>query len=356
MPQYRVDADSFTLTSSWKCTYTTHFSDGDSDPETFDYSQTTPTSPTRTVTFALALPSNIRIISTKAHGKWVGQYNAPRVKAINDVEPDSDGFVTLSNPATDATSLSAVYKYSAMKDNAERHFGASGTTSHTETGTISEVYLLIDYEYTQSKCIAPSNVKVSASTSAQPVTLSWSAGASGASNALQYYEVARKYSTNGSTWGSLETVGTTTSLSMTVAAPPAWGSQYQYYVRAVGALGAGWESDWAACSTTVKKVRPSLVDYTDPNLASFVTSIKAVHMTELQTNINLMRVALGFASCTFTDIRAHYASLGGWKSCILELRAAIDEMAIDHEEWLAIGLNSPRADVMMQLRRVVDAL
>ena len=96
--------------------------------------------------------------------------------------------------------------------------------------------------------------------------------------------------------------------------------------------------------------------YTDPVLTAGQTRIKAVHMLELQSNINEQRTYNNLTAYAFTDIQAGYTSLAGWKSHVLEMRAAIDEMSTEHETWIAITENRPTAAVIEQLRRVVDTL
>ena len=101
---------------------------------------------------------------------------------------------------------------------------------------------------------------------------------------------------------------------------------------------------------------PELVDYTDSDPVQGETYVKAVHMTELHTNVNLVRVARKLAECEFTSIVAMETSLAGWNDNVLEIRSAVDEMAITHEDWIELGENYPRLDVLLQLRRVVQAV
>lgn len=96
--------------------------------------------------------------------------------------------------------------------------------------------------------------------------------------------------------------------------------------------------------------------YTDAEIIAGKTPIKAAHMLELWENINIMRQGYALPVHAHADIRAGYTSLGGWADHIHEMRAAIDEIGQSHEAWLTITQNKPRADVIMQLRRVVAAL
>lgn len=96
--------------------------------------------------------------------------------------------------------------------------------------------------------------------------------------------------------------------------------------------------------------------YTDPVLTAGQTRVKAVHMLELQSNINALRAYYGLSDYTFTEIRAGYTSLAGWTSHVAELRTAIDEISPEHETWIVIAENRPTAAVIEQLRRVVNTL
>jgi hypothetical protein len=109
------------------------------------------------------------------------------------------------------------------------------------------------------------------------------------------------------------------------------------------------------CPLTINWREP-LANYTDPEIIAGETPIKAVHMRELRENINIIRVGYGLAACSFAEIVPGYTSLGGWLDHINEMRAAIDETGVSHEDWILLEDNCPRADVMEQLRRVVAAL
>lgn len=101
---------------------------------------------------------------------------------------------------------------------------------------------------------------------------------------------------------------------------------------------------------------PVLVDYTDSNLVQGETYVKAVHMTELHTNVNLVRVARKLVEHEFTSIVAMETSLARWNDHVLEIRSAIDEMNLEHENWIKLAENYPRLDVLLQLRRVVQTV
>lgn len=219
-------------------------------------------------------------------------------------------------------------------------------------------FFYVDY-VAYTACGAPGNVALSNSiSSGYKVNLSWSAGSSGEENALTGYEIGRRESMDGNTWGEMESVQTVgpDQLSLAVLPPLTFGHYYRYYVRTLGTAGAGYHSAWAACAESLQKARPELLAYTDPVITARETTIKAAHMLELQANINTMRQAYGYGNYSFSTIRAGYTSLGGWLAHVLEMRAAIDEINPVHEAWILLEENRPRAEAIMQLRRVVANL
>lgn len=101
---------------------------------------------------------------------------------------------------------------------------------------------------------------------------------------------------------------------------------------------------------------PELLPYTDPRPVAGETYAKAVHMTELHTNANRVRLARGLGVYDFTRIASLTTYLSGWNAHVLEIREALDETGIPHEAWLPLGVNVPRLDVLLQLRRAVRAV
>ena len=101
-----------------------------------------------------------------------------------------------------------------------------------------------------------------------------------------------------------------------------------------------------------------LLPWTDSPIIAGVTPIKAVHMTELQTNILRQREALGLnETVLFSTVRAGYTSLAQWTAHVREMRGAIDDAGCTPPGgWLPIDVNRPTAAVMQQLREAVEAM
>ncbi len=214
--------------------------------------------------------------------------------------------------------------------------------------------LEIDYDLKKTACGAPKDVTLTISSSPNyAVPMTWSPGSGGMNNAIAYYEIARVEAEAGSpATGIPEVYATTKNLTYNVLPPALTGHVYYFFVRAVGTAGEAYASPWAACLTPLLRSRPTLVPYTDAVIVAGQTTIKAVHMTELQTNINRLRVSKGLKEYTFTPIVSGITDLAGWSTHVSELRAAIDEMGVEHDAWIEIPVNCPTAAVMMQLRAV----
>lgn len=100
-----------------------------------------------------------------------------------------------------------------------------------------------------------------------------------------------------------------------------------------------------------------LLPWTDSPIIKGTTRIKAVHMTELQTNINRQREALALAAWPFVTIRAGYTSIGDWTAHVEEMRAAIDDAGrTPSDGWTTIDINSPSAAIIEELRAAVEAM
>jgi hypothetical protein len=146
----------------------------------------------------------------------------------------------------------------------------------------------------------PSGFSATATSSSQ-VALSWLAvtGATG-------YEVHRA-----TTISTFSLALSTTSATSAVDSSRLANTTYLYKVRAIGAGGPSAFSTVDAATTIV---------FTDASLPG--KGIRAIHIMELRTAVNAMRIAAGLTQTTFTD-----ASLAGTvikRVHITELRSSLD--------------------------------
>lgn len=211
-------------------------------------------------------------------------------------------------------------------------------------------------------CKPPESCTLSTSVSVAPVTLSWSVSEGGDGNPVAHYDVQRCESADGVLFGSWSAVpdSPVASASMLVSPPPIAGHVYKFRVRAVGSAGEAYASSWTESGNTLKTGHDALLPFTDAVLTANLTYVKAVHMTELQQNINLLLGWYGLPPSPFTQITDSQSGAGtylkDWTKHIEELRVAIDRISKEHDPWISISVNVPRADVVMQLRDIVMKL
>lgn len=242
---------------------------------------------------------------------------------------------------------------------------AAAYTTHSSTSYLWEFTITVEYAI-PTECSSPSKVTINGSTgtvSTNDTTakLAWSGAKAGNANKIRAYLICSYDSTDGGkTWGNFQVVKeveTSSTSGSTAVSLPAAGTWRKFTVTTCSTLGSIYDAAEDAESPIVyRKERPTPTAYTDPTIEEGTTRVKAVHMLELQSDINAMRVYNSLSAYTFTEIRAGYTSLAGWNGHVEEMRTAIDAITASHEEWLPLGENTPRAEVIMQLRRVVAAL
>ncbi len=111
----------------------------------------------------------------------------------------------------------------------------------------------------------------------------------------------------------------------------------------------------------------SAPNYTDANLTAGTTRIKAAHMNELRTMVNTVRAYYGLAAVVWAEtITAGVTKSRGWKTHVIELQQAINDVVVLVNGWDAVSTvnripamnwveltEKPNADVMNQLRQVI---
>lgn len=103
-------------------------------------------------------------------------------------------------------------------------------------------------------CGAPTSVTLAATSSTgSSVRLSWSGATAGTNNSISGYEVQRRESANGSSWGSWGSLGTTTNTYLDVAPPTTAGNYYKFRVRTRGSAGSSYYSGWKESTNTLRR-------------------------------------------------------------------------------------------------------
>ena len=247
-------------------------------------------------------------------------------------------------------------KFSSYSNLAGLRFDVSPSTHDLESFAFP--FLIVD-------CGAPTSPAVSATLSRVAVKLSWGAGSGSTNNSVTGYDVQRRESTDGNNWGSWENVpdSPVTTTEMNVSPPNTAGSYYQFRVRTRGSAGSQYYSKWVTSDTgeaTLRRDHDILDGFTDDPLIVNTSPVKALHMQELQSRVNTLRIFYGLNAYSFTTITAGTTSLAGWTTHVNQIRTAIEDVCSasgkTHESWISFSVNCPRADVIQQLRSIILAL
>lgn len=266
--------------------------------------------------------------------------------------------VTLSNSGKTLSYTRAGYFFSEGQNNLSIWFNTSSSGANS-----SYEWTYIGVTYTE--CRAPTAPTLDTTLSREPVRLSWGAGSNGTNNSVTGYDVQRRASTDGSSWGSWKDVpdSPVTTTEMNVSPPDTAGSYYQFRVRTRGSAGINYFSRWVigeAGKTILRCDHEPLAGFTDDPLMAGISPVKALHMQELQSRVNTLRTFYGLGTYSFTTITAGTTSLAGWTTHVNQIRSAIEEVCTaskkTHETWIPFSINCPRADIIQQLRNVILAL
>jgi hypothetical protein len=155
---------------------------------------------------------------------------------------------------------------------------------------------------TTSNLLAPRNV-VAIATSAANVSVTWDAVDTASS-----YQIFRR--TDG---GPYELAGTSLSNSFVHSGLPA-NAAFIYQVRAVDASGIAGPPSAGDLATTIR--------FVDDPLLIRLTTIKAVHVTQLRTAVNAVRAAAGLPAVTFSGTVARGSATRAVH--VMELRISLD--------------------------------
>lgn len=238
-------------------------------------------------------------------------------------------------------------KFSSYSNLAGLRFDVSPSTHDLESFNFP--FLILD-------CGAPTSPAVSATLSRGAVTLSWGAGSGSANNSVTGYDVERRESSDGSSWGSWATVSGSpvTGTSLDVTPPGTVGNYYQYRVRTRGSAGSDYYSGWVTSTNTLRRKWNAFGAWTDQTLTAGVSSIRAVHLTQLQERIAAIRAFYGLSAYAFTAVTARKTKIATWASLIGEMRSAIDGITTNHAAWNTLEAGKPRIAHITQLRDIID--
>lgn len=230
--------------------------------------------------------------------------------------------------------------------------GISGDPPVANSNLEVPAFTLIHY----TACGAPTSPAVSATLSRGAVTLSWGTGSAGTNNSVTGYDVEQRESSDGSSWGSWATVSGSpvTGTSLDVTPPDTVGNYYQYRVRTRGSAGSDYYSGWVTSTNTLRRKWNAFGAWTDQTLTAGVSGIRAVHITQLQERVAVIRAFYGLSAYAFTAVTARKTKIATWASLIGELRSAIDGITTNHAAWNTLEAGKPRIAHITQLRDIID--
>lgn len=209
-----------------------------------------------------------------------------------------------------------------------------------------------------SKVSAPTNPKFDATLSRSTVGFSWGAGSDGnGGNKVAGYQVQYQVRAPEAEWPTEWTDIPSSPVKTTEiwADPPQTVGYYRRSrVRTLGSAGDGWHSDWVITTNTLRRKWDAFPAWTDPTLTARTSVIRAVHLTELQTRVNTIRVFYGLGAYSFTTITARTSKVAKWAALIQEIRSAVDGITTSHESWNTLEAGKPRIAHITQLRNIID--
>lgn len=196
----------------------------------------------------------------------------------------------------------------------------------------------------------PKNVYCDQLITHNSTTLHWTdSGYSGEDNPFVGYEIQCRESSDNATWGSWTSLGTSTTTSFTVSPSERYGYYTQFRVRGLyEVMNGAW--GYTLDTQPLRRLYAPFADYTDQNLISRETHIKAKHMNELQDNIKTLVQFYKLEEQPFSNIVAGTTSLALWTDHVEEIRSATDYLTTVHASWQTIERNSPSIAVMNRLR------
>ena len=107
-------------------------------------------------------------------------------------------------------------------------------------------------------------------------------------------------------------------------------------------------------TNTLRRKWDAFGAWTDATLTAGVSSIRAVHLTQLQERVAAIRAFYGLSAYSFTAVTARKTKIAKWAALIGELRSAIDGITTNHAAWNTLEAGKPRIAHITQLRDIID--
>lgn len=311
------------------------------------YTYSSPTAPT-TVSVSNQTPAAGGTVTLSWSGAAAGTYNEITGYHIYRSTASNDSYTYLSQVTTTDTSGSTVVD--APSAQGASYYFKVAPLGERGNGSLSTSYAVITTKIV-NPCSAPTKCVLDGSLTYTDVVLSWNAGSGGTNNPMIGYEVQRAESSDGTNWSDWITIAEQTTNTLIVSPPSPYGNYYRYRVKT---RGESLDSAWKNCANILRKDHQPIEEYTDSTIVVGETRVKAIHMTELQNNINMLLNFYHLTLQDLTSIISQETGLAGWTNHVNEIRNAIDFLTTSHTGWLDIPVNCPRADIIQQLRDVIE--
>ena len=279
-----------------------------------------------------------------------GSYNQITGYRVYVSKNQDSGYHTLLETTSQSANITAP---SGMGETA--YYKVESIGSRSSSGLSGTYASLTTKAYTP--CSPPTSVSLSAELSnGESCTLSWSGAQGGTTNPIVGYGIERRSrpSATGS-WSAWSSLSTSVDEAISVLPPDQYGAYFQFRVRALSGVSEQYHSEWRE-SGTLRRNHAPFSAFTDATLIRHETHVKAVHMTELQERVAVLCEFYGMATPSFQTVISGETSLGGWLAHIREIRNAIDALPVQHDAWITIDKNCPRADVVTQIREIILGL
>lgn len=216
------------------------------------YTAGNPTPPS-TLTVSNATPDAGTKVTLSWRGAAAGSYNAISGYQIFRSTSASGTYSHLATVQTTATSGS--YEVTAPSSMGSSYYFKVKTVGALSASTESAYVSVTAKTYT--KCSAPGTFALETVVSLGDNTnLTWALPSDGTNNTVVGYEIQRRESSDGATYGDwlslsvITNVGTTT---LSVSPPDTADHSYQYRIQVRGSAGSSFYSDWKISSNTLRR-------------------------------------------------------------------------------------------------------
>ena len=233
--------------------------------------------------------SNVNISGVSLNISQTFQFSNRRLAVIRNEATGADlcsAFTTSGNSASsnvnEALNLSmytTLGMFSGYNPLTIRVRGAGKGTSSSDGNVMSirdgaVITLAITWEYSFTKCTAPTAASLSASVSEGSLNLNFSGASGGANNPIWGYKVQYRESDDNASWGAWTDFGTyqiaSGSCSISVIPSGTQARYRQFHICTLGEAGDGWESSYVLAGSVRRNSAPAAPGVTAPVASAII--------------------------------------------------------------------------------------